>query len=532
MKPYVRTLIQCFLSLSTFIVTQTSAACGGKAEPAASDLNRDTLVIRVDPDRTFQVIDNFGASDAWTCQYVGRWDHKVKSKIADLLFSMGKNAAGDPKGIGLSAWRFNIGAGSGQQGEKSGIKDVWRRAETFLQENGKYDFDRAAGQTWFLRAAKRRGVSEFIGFCNSAPYMMTKNGLTFSTGGQTNLAPGQYGAFSDYLIKVVEGIRKKAGVDLDYISPVNEPQWDWCDGGQEGSPYRNKEIAALAAVLDARLTKARLKTKVSLAEAGQINYLYEGAGKSQRGTQIQSFFSGDDSTSLLGLAHADHSITAHSYFTTSPFGEAIRQRQKLFDSLKLIQSQSGLKDLRYWMSEYCILGDNSGEISGAHRDLGMAPALYVAKAIHMDLTYAGASAWQWWLAISAYDYKDGLVYVDKTQPTGKFYDSKMLWALGNYSRFVRPGFIRINSEVSGRAVTDSSILVSSFKDRSSAKLALVIVNLGNKPRVISVGNDHHLKIRNKYVTSANYNLKRFKIKRGRTIQLPSKSVITLTGVYR
>ena len=36
-------------------------------------------------------------------------------------------------------------------------------------------------------------------------------------------------------------------------------------------------------------------------------------------------------------------------------------------------------------------------------------ALYMARVIHYDLTLAHASSWQWWLAISPYDYKDGLV---------------------------------------------------------------------------------------------------------------------------
>lgn len=31
------------------------------------------------------------------------------------------------------------------------------------------------------------------------------------------------------------------------------------------------------------------------------------------------------------------------------------------------------------------------------------------------------------------------VYVDKAQYDGQFHPSKLLWALGNFSRFVRPG---------------------------------------------------------------------------------------------
>src|SRR5882762_4750229 len=68
--------------------------------------------IRIDINKTYQVISNFGASDAWSCQFVGNWPGPSKNAIADWLFSMDTLTNGNPKGIGLSLWRFNIGAGS------------------------------------------------------------------------------------------------------------------------------------------------------------------------------------------------------------------------------------------------------------------------------------------------------------------------------------------------------------------------------------------------------------------------------------
>ena len=76
------------------------------------------------------------------------------------------------------------------------------------------------------------------------------------------------------------------------------------------------------------------------------------------------------------------------------------------------------------MSEFCILGDNDG-FKGNGRDLGMETALFVANVIHADLTIANASAWQWWLAVSPYDFKDGLVYIDKSKTDGTIYESKL-----------------------------------------------------------------------------------------------------------
>src|SRR6185312_739717 len=111
-----------------------------------------TVSIRVDLSKTYQTIDNFGASDAWSCQFVGNWPDAKRNQIADLLFSSDTFADGSPKGIALSLWRFNIGAGSAEQGDQSGIKDEWRRTESFLDSTGRYNWGRQSGQIWFLRA--------------------------------------------------------------------------------------------------------------------------------------------------------------------------------------------------------------------------------------------------------------------------------------------------------------------------------------------------------------------------------------------
>ena len=112
------------------------------------------VTIAIDLSKTHQTINNFGASDAWSCQFVGNWPEEKKNKIADLLFSMDTLKDGSPKGIALSTWRFNIGAGSAEQGMKSGIKDEWRRAESFFNTNGSYNWKKQSGQLWFLQAAK------------------------------------------------------------------------------------------------------------------------------------------------------------------------------------------------------------------------------------------------------------------------------------------------------------------------------------------------------------------------------------------
>ena len=86
-----------------------------------------------------QTMDGFGASDAWSMQRIGLWPDSVRRQTADWLFSTENDRDGKPCGIGLSIWRFNIGAGSKEQGRESGIAPG-TRTECFLRPDGTYDW--------------------------------------------------------------------------------------------------------------------------------------------------------------------------------------------------------------------------------------------------------------------------------------------------------------------------------------------------------------------------------------------------------
>lgn len=485
----------------------------------------NTVSVNIDLSKKYQHVNNFGASDAWSCQFIGNWPDKKKNKIADLLFSADTLADGSPKGIALSLWRFNIGAGSTQQGQQSGIKDEWRRAESFLNTDGTYNWQKQAGQVWFLKAAKMRGVNRFLGFVNSPPIQFTINGKAFANAGNTNIAPDHYNAFAEYLSRVVKGVEQASGVKLNYVSPVNEPQWDWSDGGQEGSPYNNTEIAGVVKAVNGTFIKNKIGAKLMVSEAGSINYLLAANDKPDKDNQLNDFFNPVSTNYIGDLPGVSKTIAGHSYFTTSPKALAIKTRVILADSV-------AARNIDFWQSEYCILGDNAGEIDGKERDLGIDAALYLASVIHTDLTVANASAWQWWTAISAYNYKDGLIYVDKNKTDGNYYDSKMLWALGNYSRFIRPGAVRVDVKVGENAALNNPLLVSAFENGRSFITVFVNQNPTNVNVNLNVnGNIDQVRI---YTTSQTNNLKASSIGsvKNKNLIIPARSVVTLTGFIK
>ena len=79
------------------------------------------------------------------------------------------------------------------------------------------------------------------------------------------------------------------------------------------------------------------------------------------------------------------------------------------------------------------------------------------------MTDAQANAWHYWWLIDANHDNEGLTDVNG-------YPATRMYVLGNFSRFVRPNFYRIDAANTG----DS--LVSAYKDSASTAFAIVAIN--------------------------------------------------------
>lgn len=422
--------------------------------------------IDIDLNQKYQTIDNFAASDCWWAHIIGdKWTTANKDSVADLLFST-------TKGIGLSAWRFNLGAGL------DNIGDTWRTAETFETSEGEYDWTVNEGGQWFLKAAKERGVDRFIAFVTSPPKRMTRNGHTYCTDGQgsTNLKDGYYNQYSKYLVDIMKHFRDSLGINFDYISPVNEPQWEWNGNSQEGNRASNNDIKKIVDSLYAELSNQDLATEIIIPESGSIPnwYTTESSISNKYGKTYGNYlYSLFNDTNIV--EKAAKIFAGHSYWSDLLSSEVVQARQSLYSSM----GQFLKLGYKYWVTEYCILEGTNGQ-GGNGRDLTMTTALDVARIINFDLTIANASAWQWWLALSKYDYKDGLIFTDYSDhspyPYENIVQSKTLWAMGNYSRYIRPGSQRISC--SG-ANDRYGLMSSAYVDSSETKVVVVLVNVGS-----------------------------------------------------
>lgn len=399
-----------------------------------SGQTQNVTTIKVNQAETRQTIDGFGASGAWWSQIIGGWSDENLQRIIDLLF----NAS---TGIGLTIYRYNIGGG------EQGLIDPWRNTETFEIRAGEYDWSRDANALRTLRAARDAGVTDVVVFANSPPGRMTQSGRAAgNSDGTSNLKPDMHGDFARYLVDITRHLIEEEGIPVRWISPINEPRWDWQPSkGQEGTHYTTNEMVSVLLALNMAIGESGLDVGISAVEAGEWSTAEVYAHKILQDPTL--------------AAQLDH-FAVHSYWSNP-------NDKKQFVSFM----QRHYPETVLWMSEWTEMQQG--------RDYGMESALTLANTVHDDLTLGGVTTWQYWIAVSKYNFRDGLIYTREHEE--RIEETKRLWALGNYSRFVRPGAVRLDVEHDSETVRASAYL-----DARNRSLTLVVINNSPDPEQVSL----------------------------------------------
>lgn len=453
--------------------------------------------VAINPDVKYQTIEFFGAADAWSGNFVGKyWGEVQKRTVADYLFSQEVDAAGNPVGIGLTMWRVNLGAGTLEQAGAD-IYPYQRRAESYKSIDGEsYDWGKCAGQEYFMQAAKERGCNQFILFSNSPLVQYTKNGKGYApTAESSNLRDDCYDAYAGYLVDVAEHLMDK-GYNIPYISPINEPQVNWDSPRQEGSPWRNSQISRMVKALDKELSRSAKfdNVRMFVAETSLLKGLYEHTpgmlsqfGNDEMetpGRQLYMFFDEQSPHYIGNLKHLEKEFAAHPYnnhFTS--------EEMRLTHRLAAAEAEKYALD--YHSSEWCLLPTSKryGGITedwqkGNHGDIQA--ALMMARVMYSDFVDMDAVSWCYWKgmelrgdhALVALHATDGDIHKG-----GYVSANKMLWVLGNFSRFVRPDYKRIDVE----GADDADTLVgTAFLSPDADQIVVVFVNSAFENRRVAL----------------------------------------------
>jgi O-glycosyl hydrolase len=294
-----------------------------------------------------------------------------------------------------------------------------------------------------LEAALKRGANRLEAFSNSPPYWMTLSQC--AAGGPDpktdNLDPQQETAFAEYLAQVVKHFRTAWGIQFDTLDPLNEPYTDYwrADGNQEGChfdrPTQARLIQRLRAVLDQHGLEA-----VKISAADETNY----------DRAIGTWESYDPKT-----RDCVAQINAHAYAT---------ERRA---ELRALASDSG-KPL--------VMSEVDGSDGAVHDHTAMGPVLALAGRIIDDLRDLQPLRWVFWQAVedeasaAKSNHNWGLIHADLSGDSHAWAVTKKFHALGNFSKFIRPGAVLVKC--------DATDTVAAY---DSKRRVLVIVTRNAQP---------------------------------------------------
>lgn len=415
------------------------------------DVEENSIRLTIHPEETHQILESFGTSGCWWSQYVGGWDNEykdtgksVREEIARLLFDK-------ETGIGLTCYRYNIGAGSKESG--NGIYwDTNRRAASFETAPFTYDWNRDKNAVWFLNKAVEFGVEEVVFFCNSPLERLTINGTAqVSKGEKSNLAPENYDDFARYVLDVTEHFVEE-GIPVRFVSPINEPQWDWYEG-QEGCHY---EPGKIAGVYRAFLTE--LESRPGLKDV-ELSGPESGEWKGDAIAYTSALL--NDSV----LKEHFTTIDNHSYWSDRASKEAFKRWM-----------DANHPEVKLRMSEWCEMVNGS--------DVTMDSAIHLAQVLAEDLTVLDVVSWQNWVAVAPGGYRDGLIYVNAEKKL--FNPLKRLWGYGNYSRYIRSGYQRIGVETGKDGKALSPVVFTGTGENGRKELVAVFINESKEKQKITL----------------------------------------------
>jgi glucuronoarabinoxylan endo-1,4-beta-xylanase len=369
----------------------------------------------IDWNDVHQRIDGFGASSAWRTFWT--------TSQADMFFSTnsGTGVSLDGKtqfpfnGVGLSLLRNHI-----NYANSTSPSAVPTTGETSIMQYAQARGARIWSAPW-TPAAGFKNTNDIYDANHATGGGINGGSYRGSGNNATNLA------YASQLANYVLSMSNTYHVNIYGISMQNEPDanvtsYEACQWtGQQFVDFVTNLSSALAA-------KGVGSTKIILPESQNWS--------SDSALWTPTLNNSNGAAAVAILAN-------HNYVPNNQVGDLT------------IPAQIGVPGKGLWETEVAQIG-------GAY-DGGMANAIYWAGRIHHFLTDAQANAWHYWWLIALNNDNEGL-----TDTNG--IPGKRMYALGQFSRFVRPDYYRIGTKNGGNAE------ITAFKDSNSQNFAIVAIN--------------------------------------------------------
>jgi glucuronoarabinoxylan endo-1,4-beta-xylanase len=458
-----------------------AAPAGSTAGPAAAATG--PAAVTVDGSARYQHIDGFGFSEAFQRAAILHGSLGLspanQQRVLGLLF-------GRSGGAGFSIVRLGIGSSSDDVFDHMQSIEPVSPGSPDAPPHWVWDGSDNS-QVWLAQQAQRFGVRRIYADAWSAPGYMKTNG-TDSGGGYLCGVTGEScpsgdwrQAYATELAKYIQ-LYAQSGVHITDVGFLNEPELSTTyasmlsDGGQ---------AASFIPVLARTLHAWRLRTNIVCCD---------GEGWVTGGQAIQAILADPAAAKNLDVA------SAHGY-TAAPTFPITSQRP-------------------VWESEWAVFDpwdpawDDGTDASG----------FTWAQNIMTALTSADASAVLYWWGASSSTANSGLIQLngDSYQTSGR------LWAFAAFSRFIRPGAVRVGA-VTGAG---SPVVSAAFRDAGGATV-VELLNPAASAAPAQVALEHLPQggWARPYLTDASHQVAAqpaVRVAGGRfTVSVPARSVLTM-----
>lgn len=401
--------------------------------------------------------EGWGTSFCWWANRIGYSD-ALSEKAAKVFY--------DPEeGLGLNIIRYNIGGGDAPAHHHITRTDSeipgYAVNPSYEEKTGvyswEYDWTKDANQRNVLQKVIEKYGTDIIveGFSNSPPYFMTNSGCSSGAvnAAEDNLRQDAYDAFAKYLTDVAEHFSKVLGIRFQSMTGMNEPYTDYWHANSDKQEGCHFEYGSSQ-------SKMILSLRNALDERDMSDVQVSGTDETSIDTQIITYqHLSREAKEIITR------IDTHSYSGTE------------LEKLKQI-AVAEKKNL--WMSEV-----DGGDVAGKNAGQ-MGAGLWIAKQVLKDMNGMEPSAWILWQVIDNHisqkgycGKKDsgmvdmengywGLAVADHDRQeiilTMKYY------ALGQFTRYIRPGATIISGDENSLAAYDSQ----------NSRLTIVAVNAEEK----------------------------------------------------
>ncbi|RSL17365.1 O-glycosyl hydrolase [Edaphobacter aggregans] len=405
----------------SFLRTSAGMAALGYAGGLYATEKPAAAGIATTPDHYRQLIDGFGFSEAFhAARTIRLLEEKDQNNLLNLMFSPNG-------GMGYSILRNEIGDGPEGAGKTDGT------VASIEPKSAEFNWTGDEDQIWLMNEAKKRGCARFMSSAWSPPAWMKSNGDSYAG----ELKPAMYQQYADYLATYVLEYKKRYDLDIYAISPANEPNFTptqkyascrWT-GGQMAKFLRQNLIPTFEA--------KGVSAKIVINE--------------------HEHWSDDMINEILADPVCDKAIqiaAAHAYAPTSAPYVSISARTGRF-------STALDKKKAIWETEVS---------AGDANITNMNDGVYWARVVHTHMIEDDVSAWLYWWGAATTTSRSSLIAIDV--PNKKYQLSKRFFTIGHFSRFIRPGFHRVDASPTPAPNT----YFSAYIDPTGKRLVCVAIN--------------------------------------------------------